>query len=95
MNTLPPCPIEGCTSDSDHHWHWRNGSEWLEVECATLDCDYAGDYVTRCYSRALPKQVPMLSLPTVAALVEAARAEGWERGYQAAHDFDTFFEWVG
>ena len=21
MTILPPCPYEGCTSDSDHHWH--------------------------------------------------------------------------
>ena len=93
MSTLPPCPIEGCTSVRDHHWHtWLDG---LELGCpGGWLCEKITNPQHRCYSR--PARALMLSLPTVAALVEAARAEGWERGYQAAHDFDdTFFEWVG
>ena len=100
---LPPCPHEGCTSKDDHHWHIGDNPvtgacDGADPLCQNLPPKY------RCYSRPLritqedtPSPAPlMLSLPTVAALVEAARSEGWERGYQAAHDFDdTFFEWVG
>ena len=77
--SLPPCPHEGCKSDSDHHWHDVSPDP---LPCHTSTCQEIEPEI-RCYSRPLRDtgNTPlMLSLPTVAKLVEAARAEGYAAG---------------
>lgn len=79
---LPPCPHKGCTSDSDHHWH--DGSPDPLPCHVTLSTCQGIEPKHRCYSRPLrdtSSPAPlMLSLPTVAKLVEAAMAEGYAAG---------------
>lgn len=51
MASLPPCPYEGCTSDSDHHWH-NNSPEPQRCGGITALCqDIEPEH--RCYSRPL------------------------------------------
>ena len=83
MTKLPPCPIEGCKSESDHHCHWSESAPWVEDRtrihgCA---CDATSEYATACYSRALKPAPLMLSVETVAKLIKAAETAAYERGY--------------
>lgn len=84
MTILPPCPYKECTSDSDHHWH-NNSPEPKRCDGTSPGCQDI-EPENRCYSRPLriaqeDTSAPlMLSLPTVAKLVEAAMAEGYAAG---------------
>lgn len=73
---LPPCPIVGCQSNSDHHWHW-NGQPGMIETCDGDDwfCQCTNPLV-RCYSA---KRQLMLSVETVAALIRAAEQEAYNR----------------
>ena len=83
--TLPPCPIEGCMSQSDHHWHPYGKAEKEEEG----NCFHSGlcqniEPEVRCYSSAVPSQkaVPMLSVETVAVMIRAAEDLAYRRGLE-------------
>ena len=92
MNKLPPCPIEGCKSESDHHYHWLGVESVVEdrtrVPCRT--CGLSSEYYTVCYSRAAKPAPLMLSVETAAKLVEAAETaayrRGWDKGWAEIWD---------
>ena len=88
MTKLPPCPIEGCKSESDHHRHWSESTPWAEdrTRIQGCACDATSEYVTVCYSHALKPASLMLSVETVAKLIEAAETAAYERGYRQAWD---------
>ena len=88
MTKLPPCPIEGCKSESDHHCHRQDGSDggigedlsFFEGYCP---CDRSNGFVTVCYSRPIAL---MLSVETVAKLIEAAETAAYERGLWSGYE---------
>ena len=85
--TLPQCPIVGCQSDSDHHWHWNGQPDMIET-CDGDDwfCQCTNPLV-RCYSA---KRSLMLSVETVAAMIAHAEGvayrRGWEKGWAEIWD---------
>ena len=85
MTKLPPCPIEGCKSESDHHCHWSGSISWVEdrTHLSGCACDVSGEYVTVCYSRPIAL---MLSVETVAKLIEAAETAAYERGLWSGYE---------
>ncbi len=72
----PPCP-RACDVGFDHYHQEEDPGVWPGVLCdgEYHDCDYAGAYLTRCYSPAVKHLEPMFSLPTVEALIRAALAD--------------------
>ena len=96
MTKLPPCPIEGCKSESDHHRHWSEATPWAEdrTRIQGCACDATSEYATVCYSHALKPAPLMLSVETVAKLIEAAeiaaydceRMRGWDKGWAEIWD---------
>ena len=94
MTKLPLCPIEGCESESDHHCHWwRKGGmvDDRSLSDAYCPCGKEDDHVSRCYSRALKPAPLMLSVETVAKLIEAAETAAEQRGFIAG--FDEGINW--
>ena len=85
--TLPPCPIVGCMSKSDHHWHWNGQPDMIE----TCDGDdwfcQCMNYLVRCYSR----RSLMLSVETVAAMIRSAEDLAYRRGVEDGwNDFGDY-----
>ena len=78
MTKLPPCPIEGCKSESDHHCHWSESTPWAEDRTRITGCA-----CNACYSRPIAL---MLSVETVAKLIEAAEIAAYDRGYRHGWD---------
>ena len=85
MTKLPPCPIEGCKSESDHHCHWSEATPWVEdrTRITGCACDASSEYVTVCYSRPIAL---MLSVETVAKMIEAAETAAYERGLWSGYE---------
>ena len=85
MTKLPPCPIEGCKSESDHHCHWSESISRVEdrTHLSGCACDVSSEYVTVCYSRPIAL---MLSVETVAKLIETAEIAAYDRGYRHGWD---------
>lgn len=80
---LPPCPIEGCVSESDHHWHWDSSVRAV----VGSDEDYcACDFPPLCYSRAHRPAQLTLGVETVAKMIEAAQQEAWDRATKEADE---------
>ena len=90
---LRPCPIVGCKSLSNHHWHFEGDpAAYIELCSHGYLCQNIEE-LARCYSRALvnSKPVLMLSVETVAAMIRSAEdlayRRGWEDGW---NDFDDY-----
>ena len=80
---LQPCPIEGCMSKNDHHWHPYGKSDIVEGNCFYNGLCQNIAPATRCHSSAMPKQpVRMLSVETVAAMIRSAEDLGYRRGLE-------------